>query len=613
MPLAAGRWLLSPPQSSVSIIYTPSSRYTSNHTVPAPAVLCIVVGIQQASATAKMFPPEPEPDIPGRRDFIGRFVQDRRPVPPSAVPAFLMARERHATATTQPNDDYISVYMPESSPESKYRARCFAYAYIVTAASAPKPANDPTPIIRDAIHAVLPGLEFILSPPSHGADRADRFASPDDREAAMEKQPFALTLPGDGAAASVVKLVREGETSNCFQSPLNWLAHVALHFYPKEQRSEEEIQLNCMTFGYVLEVDPACYVDDVDDATPDMTTVRVVLNMYHPREILREVRIRYPSDYRFWNVVPVQIIRVWDKSLSLDAHGDVRPGLDMEAATCKSELDAMLLLVRKPLWFIASPVAATTLAPIGIDLRRSRIRLIQQDTMEEKSRMPGEGHQLKEKQRSKLIGKEKIANTTEEGSGNQARNQADQGQIQRGASYGQAELYDEFNEDNTIGVRCSYTHLMQQILQTPQARYDSSQDGMDTLTSLFEFPTAFQDSIETTSAADQQTYGQLYDGVEQMLQDSIETTSAAGQQTYRELHDDVQQRLQVGRVNKSGITDDADNLNNNPWSLELENGKHQEIVTHTAKSAIPVEQDVAPDEQHPPPQDATHDAGGHET
>uniref|UniRef100_A0A0D9V8T9 Uncharacterized protein n=1 Tax=Leersia perrieri TaxID=77586 RepID=A0A0D9V8T9_9ORYZ len=38
--------------------------------------------------------------------------------------------------------------------------------------------------------------------------------------------------------------------------------------------------------------------------------------MGHPRE----VRIRYLSS-GFWNVVPVQILRVWDKSLSMDANG----------------------------------------------------------------------------------------------------------------------------------------------------------------------------------------------------------------------------------------------------------------------------------------------------
>uniref|UniRef100_A0A0D9V8T8 Uncharacterized protein n=1 Tax=Leersia perrieri TaxID=77586 RepID=A0A0D9V8T8_9ORYZ len=67
--------------------------------------------------------PEPELDIPGRRDFTDRFVQD-----------------------------------------------------------------DHRPIIRDAIHAVLPGLDFTLSPPSHGADRTVWFASPYARYAAMEKQ-----------------------------------------------------------------------------------------------------------------------------------------------------------------------------------------------------------------------------------------------------------------------------------------------------------------------------------------------------------------------------------------------------------------------------------------
>jgi hypothetical protein len=140
------------------------------------------------------------------------------------------------------------------------------------------------------------------------------FCSPEDREAAMEKQPFALD--DDGVS---VRLVREGETSNVRRHRLDCLAHVALLNYPKEQRNEEDIRRNCSGFGYLLEVDPACY-----DA-PDLSPVRVVLSMEHPREIPREVRIRYTSDPRFRNVVPVQILRLWDRSLSTDADGKYVP------------------------------------------------------------------------------------------------------------------------------------------------------------------------------------------------------------------------------------------------------------------------------------------------
>jgi hypothetical protein len=58
---------------------------------------------------------------------------------------------------------------------------------------------------------------------------------------------------------------------------------------------------------------------------PDLSPVRVVVNMEHPREIPREVRIKYTSDYRFRNVVPVQILRIWDMSQSINADGNYVP------------------------------------------------------------------------------------------------------------------------------------------------------------------------------------------------------------------------------------------------------------------------------------------------
>jgi hypothetical protein len=122
----------------------------------------------------------------------------------------------------------------------QYLARCFAYAYITPAGAACK--ADPEPFIRRAIHGVVPPALFELLGPSHGADRTVRFRSPDDRESAMEKQPFAL----DGAS---VRLVREGETSNVRRVRLDC---VALLRYPKEQRNLEDIRRNCTSFGHLL-------------------------------------------------------------------------------------------------------------------------------------------------------------------------------------------------------------------------------------------------------------------------------------------------------------------------------------------------------------------------
>ncbi|EEC71934.1 hypothetical protein OsI_04742 [Oryza sativa Indica Group] len=251
--------------------------------------------------------PDPEADnnISGRPDFVDSFVQDMRPVPAIAAVAIMPETERGRTRTRATSPDHCTVYMPEAPPEMKYFARCFAYAYITAPAAgadgaAARADDDPT-----------------------APTRRLRFASPDDREASMEKQPFALV--GDAAASAAagggasVKLVREGETSNCFRVRLDSVAHVALRHYPKDQRNHGDIERRCASFGHLLEVDPACY------AAPDLSTVRVVVKNGSPREIPREIRIRYASDFRFWHVVPVQILKVWDKSLSFDANGEYVP------------------------------------------------------------------------------------------------------------------------------------------------------------------------------------------------------------------------------------------------------------------------------------------------
>ncbi|KAF7061776.1 LOW QUALITY PROTEIN: hypothetical protein CFC21_068442 [Triticum aestivum] len=206
---------------------------------------------------------------------------------PAAATAFRLVTPPTETRASRP--ERITIYMPPPPPEMVYFAKRFAYAYIA-------PLELPQ--------------SFELLPPGHGADATVRFRTPDDREAAMRRQPFEL----DGAT---VKLVHEGETSNCSRARNDYVAHVALHDYPVEQRTQKEIGANCGRFGFVREIDPACF------AAPDLATVRVVLQLEDPREIPRHVRIRYHGGST--SVIPVEVVRLWDHAHSSDAHGQYVP------------------------------------------------------------------------------------------------------------------------------------------------------------------------------------------------------------------------------------------------------------------------------------------------
>jgi hypothetical protein len=165
-----------------------------------------------------------------------------------------------------------------------YFARCHTYAYISPDTS-PARAN-PQALVRAVFRTLAPDLpqDFELEPSYHGHVMI-RFRTPDDREAAMHRQPFEVV-------GVTVKLVSEGETPNVTQIPMNCLAHVALRRYPVEQRTEEEIRANCCYLGHLLEFDTSCFV------ALDLATVFVILQLEHPREIPRELRIRYTSGDR---------------------------------------------------------------------------------------------------------------------------------------------------------------------------------------------------------------------------------------------------------------------------------------------------------------------------
>ncbi|KQK12552.2 hypothetical protein BRADI_1g04490v3 [Brachypodium distachyon] len=195
---------------------------------------------------------------------------------------------------------YMDPDLLTPDPELEYQARRLAYAYI-TPAEAPCRA-DPGPFVRRVFRTLaldLPQTFELLKPSSFG-DITVRFRTPEDREAAMRRQPFVL----DGAT---VKLVREGETPNIRRASNDYVVHVLLRGYPIEQRMEKKIKDNCCRFGLVREIHPDCF------AAPDLATV----HLEHPTEIPNVLLIEYRDGST--SIVPVEIVRVWHRSHSYDA------------------------------------------------------------------------------------------------------------------------------------------------------------------------------------------------------------------------------------------------------------------------------------------------------
>jgi hypothetical protein len=244
------------------------------------------------------------PEVKDRRAFVNRPCYDCLP-PATAVflsPERLKGRQPLAKA-------YLKSYLtPAESLAADYQGRRYAYAYI-TPADSPRRA-EPGAFIRLVFRTLALDLPqtFELLPPGHGADATLRFRTPEHREAAMARQPFQL----DGAT---VKLLREGETPNARRAALDHMVHAVLHEYPVELLSREEIEDNCNQFGYVREISPV----GVALSSPDLATVRVVLQLEHPREIPHELRIDYAD--RSTSVVHVEIVRVWHRDHSYDEDG----------------------------------------------------------------------------------------------------------------------------------------------------------------------------------------------------------------------------------------------------------------------------------------------------
>uniref|UniRef100_A0ACD5W583 Uncharacterized protein n=1 Tax=Avena sativa TaxID=4498 RepID=A0ACD5W583_AVESA len=242
---------------------------------------------------------------PARRSgFTDRYMPMNRPAPASAVRDFAPDPKPKVRTGGRPLDGG-TVYL-ELTPEQHAYGKRFGYAYINNPGPAAEVA-DPKALVRSAILAAAPELEFeVLGCSPIMADVCLRFATPEDRETAIARQPFEL----DSVS---VEVVREGEQRNVRRVTLRHLAHIAFLDYPAEERTEEGIRSNCSQIGAVVEIDPGCFT------APDLAQVHLVVQLKDPGSIPAGLRLRYVDTTRTvcpvevaQSFIPIQVVRVWE-------------------------------------------------------------------------------------------------------------------------------------------------------------------------------------------------------------------------------------------------------------------------------------------------------------
>jgi hypothetical protein len=239
----------------------------------------------------------------GHASFTDRYMPMNHPVPASAVRDF--APDPKPKVRTGRPLDGGAVFL-ELTPEQHLYGRRFGYANIHNPGAGE--VADPKALVRSAILAAAPELQFeVLGCSPIMADVCLRFASPEDREAAVARQPFQL----DGGVS--VEVVREGEQRNVRRPTLRYLAHIAFLDYPAEERTEEGIRSNCSRIGPVVEIDPGYF------AAPDLAPVHLVVRLQDPGSIPAGIRLRYVDHSRTvcpvevaQSFIPIQVVRVWE-------------------------------------------------------------------------------------------------------------------------------------------------------------------------------------------------------------------------------------------------------------------------------------------------------------
>jgi hypothetical protein len=245
----------------------------------------------------------------GRPGLTDRYMRMGCPVPASAFRGFIPDPEPQVrSATGRPDEDDCDSVFLQLTPAQHLYGRRFGYANIKPGAAAAGIA-DQKAFIRSAILAAAPELQFeVLECSPMTAHVCLRFGSPEEREAAVARQPY----PHDGFS---VEVVREGEQGGVVRVKLQQqkLAHVVFLDYPIEERTEEGIRANCSRVGHVVEIDPGCF------PAPDLAPVHLVVQREDPESIPAGLRLRYFDRSRTVYpvqvaqcIIRIQIVRVWE-------------------------------------------------------------------------------------------------------------------------------------------------------------------------------------------------------------------------------------------------------------------------------------------------------------
>jgi hypothetical protein len=168
--------------------------------------------------------------------------------------------EEEVESNADGGPEYMEVWVPEG--DWSRAARCVFMHLEARGAAA-----TPGPFIHAAMHSVMPGLHFEMTPSSRGV----LLSSPScaDREAAVGLQPFSHE-------DVEVRLERVEETEDRFVGVPEWLAHVVAWNFPEEHWDGDRIRAVFGCVGTAMEIDPLCFPGT------DRSSLHLVIELNNP-------------------------------------------------------------------------------------------------------------------------------------------------------------------------------------------------------------------------------------------------------------------------------------------------------------------------------------------
>ncbi|KAK1653335.1 hypothetical protein QYE76_071140 [Lolium multiflorum] len=247
-----------PPTPYPSALAPPAPRRARSSSPPRSMGSLFEVGESSSSAPVQVPLPAVERVVP--------MLEPPRRVP-AVSPGPLASDEEEVESDEGSDAPLMEVFMPAGDMDA---ARRMAMVYIDSLA----PFASPAGAIAEAIYSELPGLYVTLVPSSIG-DMYAKFLSVEDRELAINHQPFHL----HGAS---IRLVREEEADRV-PCAMDWVALVLACRVPVEHLSHRNVAAAFSQFGETLEVDAACL------SSTDYAIVRAVVRLKHDQFVPSEI------------------------------------------------------------------------------------------------------------------------------------------------------------------------------------------------------------------------------------------------------------------------------------------------------------------------------------